>query len=191
MSRRKRRKQTLFDDVFDLVAGLSVILVIFVYTKTNSILFSVVSFITPLMFVALINQVNNIIKDRKLKMSGIREVDRMTGYQFEQFLAVMFKDLGYKVRLTKKTGDFGADLIVYKNGVKTVVQAKRYSKKVGIKAIQEISAAKQHYKADKAMVVTNSYFTKSAVQIAKSNNVELIYRDKLIKMILNRNPNQH
>jgi len=86
---------------------------------------------------------------------------------------VPLNTLGYTVVQTSLSGDQGADLIISKNGEKTVVQAKKYAGKVSNKAIQEIAAAKDHYKAQKAIVITNSSFTKSAIDLALSNNVEL------------------
>ena len=44
-------------------------------------------------------------------------------------------------------------------------------------------AAIKYYNADSAIVITNSYFTKSAIKLAKVNNVELWDRDKLINLI--------
>lgn len=124
------------------------------------------------------------IKNRRLMQSGIREIDEMDGFQFEQYLALLFKKHGYNVKVTKSRSDFGADLILTKNGVKTVVQAKRYASNVGIKAIQEIIGAVKHYNADQSMVVTNSYYTKAAMELARTNNVELINRDQLVNMLL-------
>lgn len=36
-----------------------------------------------------------------------------------------------------------------------------------------------YYKASRTMVVTNSYFTKSARELAKAHNCELVDREKL------------
>ncbi|MFK9092798.1 restriction endonuclease [Bacillus salipaludis] len=47
-----------------------------------------------------------------------------------------------KVCLTSVTGDYGADLVLSTTDKKIVVQAKRYNKKVGLKAVQEIVSAK-------------------------------------------------
>ena len=66
--------------------------------------------------------------------------------------------MGYVVNSTELTGAQGADLILVKNGVKTVVQAKRYSGSVCNKAVQEIVAARNLYFAEKGIVVTNSIF---------------------------------
>ena len=73
-----------------------------------------------------------------------------------------------------QTGDFGADVIA--RGFmfsKIVVQCKHYSKPVGVKAVQEVNAARQYYGASRAAVATNSTFTKQAKQLAKRCGVEL------------------
>jgi len=51
--------------------------------------------------------------------------------------------------------------------------------------VQQIFAAKEFYKCDKAMVVTNSDFTKSCKELANSLDVELINGIELNKMINN------
>lgn len=122
------------------------------------------------------------------KQSGISEIDQMDGIQFEHFLAALFKHQKYKVEVTAASGDFGADLVVSKDHKKIVIQAKRYSKPVGLKAVQEVAAAKLHYGADEAWVVTNNRFTSHAKNLANSTNVELIDRQKLIPLILQMNP---
>ena len=109
----------------------------------------------------------------------------MTGLQFEQYLEWLFRQLGYKVEITSYQGDFGADLVVSKNGVKTAVQAKSRSKRsIGIRAIQEAVAAAGHYKCQQSMVVTNSFFTRPAIRLAKDNKVELWNRDCLVDKLL-------
>jgi len=119
------------------------------------------------------------------KKINIGDFEKLTGYEFEGYLKGLFNLLGYTVIVTSLSGDQGADLIISKNGQKTVVQAKKYNGKVSNKAIQEIVAAKNHYKADKAIVVTNSSFTKSAINLALSNNVGLWDGQKLNDIIKN------
>ena len=82
-------------------------------------------------------------------------------YDFEDFIAQLFKDNGYNVEGTNYSGDFGADVIINKNGVKTCIQVKRYSasNKVGVKEINQIIGARDYYKCDKAMVITTSDFS--------------------------------
>jgi restriction system protein len=125
-----------------------------------------------------------VIRQRRLARSGIREIDAMDGRTFERYLETVFRRLGYKVELTKYRGDFGADLVVRKDGRRIAVQAKRYSKNVGVKAVQEAVAAKGYYDADEAMVVTNGHYTRQAAELARKNGVTLWDRERLISVLL-------
>ena len=82
---------------------------------------------------------------------------------------------------TQEGVPYGADLVLRKWGKKIVVQAKRYERNVGIAAVQEVVGSIAYYKADRAMVVTNSNFTKSARDLAKRNEVELWGRKEMQK----------
>lgn len=123
-----------------------------------------------------------------MKRSGIKDIDRMKGYQFEEYLKVLFKELGYRPAVTKKSGDYGAD-VVLKGENKIVIQAKRYGYKhnVSMDAIREVFASMFFYKADEAWVVTNSFFTKQAKVLAKACGVTLLNRYELEKFIVRIN----
>jgi restriction endonuclease Mrr len=120
----------------------------------------------------------------------MRDLDQLEGFQFEFFLNLLFKKMGYHVEQTPLSGDQGADLIINKLN-KTVVQAKRYDGNVGNTAVQEVVASIAHYGADDGMVVTTSYFTDSAIELANSNNIKLIDRNELEQLILIYPINKH
>jgi len=134
-------------------------------------------------YIIIINSINQ-KREERLKRSGIAEIDKMEGRQFEKYLGHLFEAHGYNAEVTQAAGDYGADLIISKAGKKIVVQAKRYSKNVGLKAVQEVHTALNHYGASEAWVVTNSDYTAAAYTLAKSNGVRLINRTQLIEMIL-------
>jgi|GEM_PF-2810342 hypothetical protein len=114
----------------------------------------------------------------------------LDGYQFEEFLAQQFEYGGFKVTLTPKSRDQGADLITEnEDGFITVIQAKKYDGIVSNSAIQEIVAAKAYYNADLAMVITTGYFSKSAIDLAEANAVILMDRDKLLSEYVIYDPN--
>lgn len=110
---------------------------------------------------------------------SIYDIDALGGFPFEDFLARMFRALGYDVQETKRTGDQGADLFVTRFGHKTVIQAKNYAHNIGNDSVQEALAAKLFYGADYAMVVGNRYFTASAKELAAATGVQLVDRDQL------------
>jgi len=124
-----------------------------------------------------------IVRRRRLARSGIANIDRFGGEMFEQYLELLFERLGYAVERTRFAGDYGGDLVLRKDGVRTVVQAKRYNKPVGVRAIQEAVAAKGYYGCTEAMVVSNAHYTKQAAHLARTNHVVLWDRDALIRQL--------
>ena len=125
-------------------------------------------------------QVEEIIWDRlikgdyknfKPKRKG--DLDQMNGIQFEVFLSKFFTYCGYYVNKTPITNDHGADLIMEKGYTKYVVQAKRHKKTIGVKALQEVYAAKTIYQANKAMVIATSKFSRQAINESKELHIEL------------------
>ena len=107
---------------------------------------------------------------QRLAKSGVGDIDKMDGKTFEKYLKVFFEKLGYKVERTKYIGDYGADLVATNKGVKTVIQAKRYKSKVGIKAVQEAVASKGTITVEKlwlSRIVISPTRQKSSLQGTK------------------------
>lgn len=129
------------------------------------------------------NYDNKGIDNKLIRM--LVEIDSMDGKEFEMFMKRVLEKLGYKVEITKFSGDQGADLIAEYNNKKYAMQVKRYSitNRVSNKAVQEVVASKNMYKCEGAIVITNSFYTDSAIKLAKANNVELWDRGKLIELL--------
>lgn len=142
----------------------------------------------PLLLIrAIVLSVKNSKKRKNLlksvKIMQISQIDGLEGAEFENFLCLLFEQMGYNVSQTKATGDYGADLVVTRGKAKYVVQAKRYSKTVGVHAVQEVMGAKKHYGASGAMVATNNFFSNEAIVLAAENDIILIDRKVLQNLI--------
>lgn len=109
-----------------------------------------------------------------LKYSMPERFQDMSPTDFEDFIAQLFKELGYSVEQTSYSGDFGADLLITKSRVKTVVQVKRYasSNKVGVKDINQVIGAKDYYDCKNALIVTTSDYTAPGKKLLNKSNVE-------------------
>ena len=121
--------------------------------------------------------------DNTVLKPNIDDIDIMTGKEFESFICLLYRKMGYNAYVTKTSGDQGLDVIAEKNGKRIGIQAKCYASAVGNSAIQEAVAGKNYYGCDRVVVVTNSLFTKSAVDLANANNVVLWNRDILKEKI--------
>lgn len=118
---------------------------------------------------------------------SLKKVDRMTGEEFEDFLRVYFESLGCDVTTTKTSNDYGADLILDYKGRTVAVQAKRHQSSVGVKAVQEVIGSMAYYETDMGLVVTNSTYTRNAIELAFANDVLLWDRDVLVRMMNKEN----
>lgn len=120
-----------------------------------------------------------LIRRARLAGSSLRKIDKMTGEELEAYLGLLYDRKGYKVRYTPASTDYGADLLLKKKGVRTVVQAKRYKNPVGEASVQQALSGKGYYDADQCVVITNSYFTPAAEALAERTGVTLIDRELL------------
>jgi restriction system protein len=105
---------------------------------------------------------------------------RMTPTDYELHCALLLRSTGWDAQTTVASGDQGTDVIARRNGLVLVVQCKLYSQPVGNSAVQEISAARMHYQADYAAVVSNASFTTAARQLARTNGVFLLHHEELL-----------
>lgn len=103
----------------------------------------------------------------------------LTPRKFEELIASILEDLGFEVKLTKKTRDGGSDIIAsIKNSVTSfliLVECKKYSpdNKVGVGIIREVAGVHSSKEPSKSIIVTTSFFTKDAQKEAAH------YKDKL------------
>ena len=128
-----------------------------------------------------------ILKFYTSKSSNVKlDFDSMEGHQFEYFCANVLKGNNFKdICVTQGSGDQGIDIIAYKDGIKYGIQCKCYSSDIGNKAVQEVFAGKTFYECHIGIVLTNRYFTKSAIDLAKKNGIVLWDRKMLLKLIEN------
>lgn len=87
------------------------------------------------------------------------------------------------VEVTKGSGDQGVDILADKDGVSYAVQCKHYTSKIPNKAVQEAYAGARFYGCDVPVVLTNSYFLPSALELGDEIGVELWDREELKRLI--------
>lgn len=107
-----------------------------------------------------------------------RRLRRMGGLkplQFEEQCRETLVGLGWEARLTAVTGDQGADIIARNGDLSVVLQCKKLGGSVGNAAVQEVTAARHHYRCTFAAVVADQDYTPAARQLAATNRVHLLH----------------
>ena len=114
--------------------------------------------------------------------ASYKSVDQMTGLEFEHEVARLLRENGYsKIRFTEKY-DYGIDLIAAKDNVIWGVQVKRRNSLVKADAVRQVVTGLKKYKCDRAMIVTNNFLSKYAMELAKSNGCLVIDRNGLKRL---------
>lgn len=110
------------------------------------------------------------------------------GHDFEYYCAELLEKYGFSnATVTRGSGDQGVDIVAEKDKIKYAIQCKRYDQPVGNKAVQEVAAGRSFYNCNAAIVMTNSTFTSSAIELADKLGVTLwdgnFLRDIILKKI--------
>jgi len=108
------------------------------------------------------------------------DIYSLTPRKFEELVAAVYSNQGWKVELTKQTRDGGADLVCLKRDTDEIriVECKRYAKnrKVGLAAVDRLVGVSIRKNTNSAHLVTSSSFSgpaRKAQSQAIENGVDL------------------
>lgn len=80
----------------------------------------------------------------------------LDGWSFEEEVAEIFRLNGYLVEVTKKTGDGGVDLILWKDDMKTIVQCKHFRAPIPVAYVRELNGVREDMRAHRVIMVASS-----------------------------------
>lgn len=131
------------------------------------------------------NAANN---DDESELFNINDLELITdGIEYEHGLADLINnaDNDWVAEVSQASNDQGLDIKATHTelDIDVAIQAKLYSSPVGNKAVQEVIAAKGYYDTEEALVVTNSTYTKSAIDLANRNNIHIIHHKSLLSTL--------
>jgi restriction endonuclease Mrr len=118
-----------------------------------------------------------------------RDIDALTGQEFESLIKALLVEMGFQAELTEVTGDGGIDIIATLDrpfvGGRYILQCKRYAENnlVGAPAIRDFYGAVTADRAIKGIFITTSDFTAQAKEFAEQTRIELVNRAKLIALL--------
>lgn len=112
--------------------------------------------------------------------------------QFEQLVGEAFRRQGHAVEETGMGGpDGGIDLILRKDGQRTLVQCKQWKRQqVGVSVVREMAGLLAHHQAQAVKIVCLGTFTLDAEAFARGKPIELIGGEQLLAMIKKVTPTE-
>lgn len=109
-------------------------------------------------------------------------IKSMNWRTFEKLLADMLETFGYNVELMQGTKDGGIDIVAFSRNDdfgkhKYLLQAKRWSNKVGIDVVKNVLFDHDRYKVTKSCLATTATFTKGVWDLAEIYKWQLELKD--------------
>ena len=121
----------------------------------------------------------------------IGDVDKMDGRRFEYLVAALYIAQGRDAFATKASADHGADVVVLDGASPLLVQTKcfRDGSRLSNSVVQEVVGALRYYAElyicyFTPVVVTNRHLSKGAHELAASNDVTVVEREQLLKLLV-------
>jgi hypothetical protein len=113
--------------------------------------------------------------------SLIQRLHGLSPDAFEEWTADRFRELGYAVHRTGRSGDHGVDLVATRWGEVAIVQCKRYTNAaVGEEVVGRLYGSMVDRRADRAFLVTSARLSRAATRWIGSKPIEIWDVDELL-----------
>jgi len=185
MARNRQEKSIL-----GIICSIMPLLFLYLWMTGTPMLKLALYFVLAVVLIMGTAYASGFVRRKKAMSSGIDLIDKMRGDALKRFLLSHFQKLGYTGEFTPENESFGADLILEKESLRIAIQVNCGSKKNGVEAVRKITAAKAHYGAQEARIISNGFFTDAAVKLAGSSDIQLWDRDQLSEYMRGQNGRQ-
>jgi HJR/Mrr/RecB family endonuclease len=106
----------------------------------------------------------------------------LSGWQFEKEVSNLYKKQGFNSLVTKGSGDGGVDIVLNKDGVKTLVQCKNHNKAIGPASIRDLFGAMTHEGVSSGIFISSTGYTKGAREFSLGKSIALLDIHDIIRM---------
>lgn len=115
-------------------------------------------------------------------LTAIRELDWR---QFEMLIGEAFRQQGYRVTESGLGGpDGGVDLVLHRDGKKTLVQCKHWrNRQIPVATVREMFGLLQHHGADAVSIICTGTFSADARRFAVGKPIDLVGDDRLVDLL--------
>ena len=106
----------------------------------------------------------------------------LDGHEFEEAVASVYRNLGYKAEVSKQGGDGGIDIILTKENKRIAVQCKAHKKPVGPAVARDLFGTMNHYGYEEGILVSRNGFTVGVYEFVKDKPIKLVNLNDILDM---------
>lgn len=121
-------------------------------------------------------------------LSSNFDINSLSGHQFENLVETLIQKMGFITRERTTSADGGIDILAINPQPilegSYIIQCKRYLKPVSVSVIRDLYGVVHSNNANKGILITNSTYTKPALDFAVNKQLELIDGEKLLQLLV-------
>ncbi len=126
-----------------------------------------------------IQKYNNAVKkyEEYLIRLNVEFWQNLNGYQFENEVANLYRNLGLNAEVTKYAGDGGVDIILTDNFRKIAVQCKHHTSKVGPNDVRAFQSVVYNGEYDYGIFISLNGFTPTVAKEIEKSKIKILLMD--------------
>lgn len=182
-------KINYFEKFFIFSKNINFSIILFLYLLIFSFYYSIYRRMSPRWRVYIANKMilrirKGVISLKYSKNQVLHYLRKIDPFVFEEALLSLFQERGFKIKRNRKyTGDGGSDGLIWINGKKTHIQAKRYKSYINKSHMQEFINLTEREKSLGIFIHTGKT-GKETLKLAEDNNILIISGMNLIDFLL-------
>ncbi|MFH1207841.1 MAG: restriction endonuclease [Patescibacteria group bacterium] len=179
------RKKSAFDEIVRPLVGIFFLLLIYLFFKKSWMYLTVLVIAGFVVMFILLKYKNNQRNQFFQSQDTLESLRKLTPNQFEDYVAELFRRLGFRTEKVGGSYDGGIDVIAEKDGIKHYIQCKRFiTGQVNVHDIRDFYGALVDKETQaKGYFITTNVFTLESEKFAEGKPLELIDGDRLMRYI--------
>lgn len=106
----------------------------------------------------------------------------LTGHQFEDAVAAIFRRVGYDAKVSKQGGDGGVDIVLQKDEKRIAVQCKAHKMPIGPSVARDLLGTIAHFGFDEGIIASRSGFTRGVYEFTRDKPIALMDLTDILKI---------
>ncbi len=115
------------------------------------------------------------------KLNSLEYWTNLSGHEFEDACASVFRKMGYEATVSKAGGDGGIDIVLVRGEERIAVQCKAHKNPAGPAVARDLFGTMLHFGYEKGMLISTNGFTSGVYDFVKGKPITLYTLNDIIK----------
>lgn len=115
------------------------------------------------------------------KLNSLEYWTNLSGHEFEDACASVFRKMGYEATVSKAGGDGGIDIVLVRGEERIAVQCKAHKNPVSPSVARDLFGTMLHFGYEKGMLISTNGFTSGVYDFVKNKPITLYTLNDIVR----------